>query len=221
MAFDAVRLIEAKRDGEELAGDDVRALVTAYLAQEVSDAQMAALFMAGLINGFSTAEAVALTDAYVFSGDLVDLSHLAGPTGDKHSTGGVGDSTTFIVGPIVAACGMQMSKLSGRGLGHTGGTLDKLLSIPGLRVDLSSREVAAQVEGIGLAVVSATASLAPGDKRTYALRDVTGTVSSPALIAASVMSKKLAGGAKHIVLDVKCGDGAFIDDLDEARGLAR
>ncbi|MFT5223497.1 MAG: pyrimidine-nucleoside phosphorylase [Glaciecola sp.] len=221
MAFDAVRLIEAKRDGQELTGDDLRALVTAYLADDVSDAQMSSLFMAGVLNGFSTEEAIALTDAYVSSGDVIDLSHLVGPTVDKHSTGGVADSTTFVVGPIVAACGMQLAKLSGRGLGHTGGTLDKLASIPGLRVDLGAQEVAAQVERIGLAVVSATASLAPADKRTYALRDVTGTVPSPALIAASIMSKKLAGGAEHIVLDVKTGDGAFLADLDEARGLAR
>ncbi len=220
MSFDAVAIIEAKRDGEELDRERLAALVEAYMRDEVSDAQMAAFFMAGVLQGFSVEEAAALADAYVASGDVVDLSDLRGPTVDKHSTGGVGDTTTFVVGPIVAACGRQLAKLSGRGLGHTGGTLDKLLAIPGMRVDLSADEIRDQVESIGLAVAAATKDIAPADKRTYALRDVTGTVPSRALIAASIMSKKLAGGASTVVLDVKVGDGAFLPDPDLAQDLA-
>ncbi len=218
--FDAVSVIESKRDGREVPGDQIAGMVRAYLADEVSDAQMAAFFMAGVLQGFTVAEAAALADAYVASGEVVDLSSLRGPTVDKHSTGGVGDTTTFVVGPIVAACGRQLAKLSGRGLGHTGGTLDKLQAIPGLRVDLSPAEVRDQVESIGLAVAAATADIVPADKRTYALRDVTGTVPSRALIAASIMSKKLAGGAQTVVLDVKVGDGAFLPAPDVARDLA-
>jgi pyrimidine-nucleoside phosphorylase len=213
-------LIARKRDGGELTADELSALMTAYLADEVDDAQVAALLMAGVIRGFTRAEAVALTDVLVRSGASVDLSGLRGPTVDKHSTGGVGDTTTLVVAPLLAAAGCQLAKLSGRGLGHTGGTLDKLEAIPGLRVDLSADEVAAQVERIGLAVAAATQDLVPADKRLYALRDVTATVASPALIASSVMSKKLAGGAAHVVLDVKAGDGAFMADPAAASDLA-
>jgi pyrimidine-nucleoside phosphorylase len=213
-------LIARKRDGGELSGDEVSRLISAYLAGEVEDAQMAALLMAGVIRGFTEQEAVALTEALVASGETVDLSSLRGPTVDKHSTGGVGDTTTLVVGPLLAAAGCQVAKLSGRGLGHTGGTLDKLEAIPGFRVDLDPTEVRDQVERIGLAVAAATQDLVPADKRLYALRDVTGTVPSPALIASSVMSKKLAGGASHVLLDVKTGDGAFMEDEGAARGLA-
>jgi pyrimidine-nucleoside phosphorylase len=213
-------LIARKRDGGELSSDEVSRLISAYLAGEVDDAQMAALLMAGVIRGFTEQEAVALTEALVDSGDTVDLSSLRGPTVDKHSTGGVGDTTTLVVGPLLAAAGCQVAKLSGRGLGHTGGTLDKLEAIPGFRVDLDPTEVRDQVERIGLAVAAATQDLVPADKRLYALRDVTGTVPSPALIASSVMSKKLAGGARHVLLDVKTGDGAFMEDEGAARGLA-
>lgn len=213
-------LIRRKRDGEEMSRDELRALLAGYLAGEASEAQMAAFLMAGTIRGFTDAEAVALTELYVSSGEQIDLSTLPGPTVDKHSTGGVGDTTTLIVAPLAAACGMQVAKLSGRGLGHTGGTLDKLEAIPGFDVDRTAEQVLAQVRDVGVAVAAATADLVPLDKRLYALRDVTGSVSSPALIAASVMSKKLAGGAHHIVLDVKTGDGAFIEDVDEARHLA-
>lgn len=217
----APQLIARKRDGEELTGDELRGLVGRYLGGDVDDAQMAALLMAGVIRGFTRAEAVALTDVFVASGDRVDLSALAGPTVDKHSTGGVGDTTTFVVAPLLAAAGCQVAKLSGRGLGHTGGTIDKLEAIPGLRTDLSVDEVRQQVEDVGLAVASATADLVPADKRLYALRDVTATVPSPALIASSVMSKKLAGGASTIVLDVKTGDGAFSPTVDAAADLAQ
>lgn len=213
-------LIARKRDGGELTADELQAFLGAYLDGEVEDAQVASLLMAGVIRGFTEAEAVALTEVLVSSGDTVDLSGLRGPTVDKHSTGGVGDTTTLVVAPLLAAAGAQVAKLSGRGLGHTGGTLDKLEAIPGLRVDLSAEEVASQAERIGLAVAAATQDLVPLDKKLYALRDVTATVASPALIASSVMSKKLAGGAAHVLLDVKTGDGAFLADPDEATALA-
>jgi pyrimidine-nucleoside phosphorylase len=214
-------LIGRKRDGGELSRDEIVALIEAYTAGEVDDAQMSALLMAGVIRGFTEDEAIALTEALVASGETVDLGGLRGPTVDKHSTGGVGDTTTLVVAPLLAAAGCQVAKLSGRGLGHTGGTLDKLEAIPGFRVDLDAEQVRHQVETIGLAVAAATQDLVPADKRLYALRDVTGTVASPALIASSVMSKKLAGGAAHVLLDVKTGDGAFLADPEAAAGLAR
>ncbi|MEX2550229.1 MAG: thymidine phosphorylase [Nitriliruptoraceae bacterium] len=220
-ALEVPVLIGRKRDGGELTADELRALIRAYLADEVDDAQIAALLMAGVIQGFTDDEAIALTDVLLASGDTVDLSALRGPTVDKHSTGGVGDTTTLVVGPMLAAAGAQVAKLSGRGLGHTGGTLDKLEAIPGFRVDLEPADLRAQVDEVGLAVAAATADLVPADKRLYALRDVTGTVASPALIASSVMSKKLAGGADHVLLDVKVGDGAFLTSPEEALGLAR
>jgi pyrimidine-nucleoside phosphorylase len=213
-------LIARKRDGGELTSTEISGLISRYLDGEIEDAQMSALLMAGVIRGFSEAEAVALTEAFVASGDTVDLSDLAGPTVDKHSTGGVGDTTTLIVAPLLAAAGCQVAKLSGRGLGHTGGTLDKLEAIPGFRVDLTPDEVHVQVERIGLAVAAATSDLVPADKRLYALRDVTATVPSPALIASSVMSKKIAGGAGTIVLDVKTGDGAFSPTVATSVALA-
>ena len=219
--LDVPVLIGRKRDGEELSDADIRAFMTAYLAGDVAEEQMSALLMAGVINGFTAAEAAAMTEVMVASGDVVDLSALRGPTVDKHSTGGVGDSTTLVVAPILAACGVQVAKLSGRGLGHTGGTLDKLEAIPGFRVALDADEMARQVNDIGLAVAAATANVVPLDKRLYALRDVTATVPSPALIAASVMSKKLASGAQHILLDVKAGNGAFMAQVDDAVHLAQ
>ena len=213
-------LIARKRDGEAIAAADLLAFVAAYLAGDVDDAQMAAFLMAGVIRGFSHDEAVTLTQALLDSGERIDLTGLRGPTVDKHSTGGVGDTTTLIVGPLLAAAGCQVAKLSGRGLGHTGGTLDKLEAIPGFRVDLSPEQLHDQVERIGLAVAAATQDLVPADKRLYALRDVTATVASPALIASSVMSKKLAGGAQHVLLDVKAGDGAFMSTVEAAVDLA-
>ncbi len=219
-SLDVPVLIARKRDGGELSGQQIEDLIRAYMAGGVAEEQMSALLMAGVIRGFSDREAVALTDALVASGETVDLSGLRGPTVDKHSTGGVGDTTTLVVAPLLAAAGLQVAKLSGRGLGHTGGTLDKLESIPGFRVDLSPEEMRAQVESIGLAVAAATQDLVPADKRLYALRDVTGTVPSRALIASSVMSKKIAGGASHVLLDVKAGDGAFMERVEDAVGLA-
>ena len=219
--LDPPRLIARKRDGDELSADELRAFLDGYLVGEVAEEQMSAFLMAGVLRGFTTAEAVAMTEVLVASGDVVDLGDLTGPTVDKHSTGGVGDTCTLVVAPLLAACGAQVAKLSGRGLGHTGGTLDKLESIPGFSVDLDPDRLHDQVERIGLAVAAATQDLVPLDKRLYALRDVTATVPSPALIAASVMSKKLAGGASHVLLDVKTGDGAFMTSVDDAVDLAR
>ena len=216
----AIDVIAAKRDGEELPAETLRDFVLAYSRDELADYQMAAFLMAGYLNGFSRAEAVALTVAMVASGDRLDLSRLSGPTADKHSTGGVGDGTTLVVAPLAAALGLQVVKLSGRGLGHTGGTLDKLDAIPGMRTELSGDELIAQVEAVGLAVCAQTADLVPADKAMYALRDVTATVDDVALIASSIMSKKLAGGAGAILLDVKTGSGAFMKDLGAARELA-
>jgi len=214
-------LIARKREGGELTEDQLRALVMGMLDGDVMQAQMAALLMAGVINGFTVGEAKALTRILWESGESLDLSSLPGPTLDKHSTGGVGDGTTLIVAPLVAAAGAQMVKLSGRGLGHTGGTLDKLESIPGMQVELEPARMLAIAERVGCVVAAQTDRLVPADRELYALRDVTATVDSPALIAASVMSKKLASGAETIVLDVKAGDGAFMRDAASAEDLAR
>ncbi len=215
-----VEAIATKRDGGELDAENLREFVLAYAREEVADYQMAAFLMAGYLNGFSHAEAKTLTAAMVDSGERLDLSRLSGPTVDKHSTGGVGDGTTLVVAPLAAELGMQVVKLSGRGLGHTGGTLDKLDSIPGMRTELGQDELLDQVERIGLAVCAQTADLVPADKAMYALRDVTATVDDIPLIASSVMSKKLAGGAGAILLDVKTGSGAFMKDEAGARELA-
>jgi pyrimidine-nucleoside phosphorylase len=217
----ALDVIARKRDGGEIPGDQLREFVLAYAREELPDYQMAAFLMAGYLRGFSRSEAEALTEAMVASGDRLDLGRLSGPTVDKHSTGGVADGTTLVVGPLAAALGMQVIKLSGRGLGHTGGTLDKLESIPGFRVHLGADELLDQVERIGLAVAAQTADLVPADKSIYALRDVTATVGNVALIASSVMSKKLAGGAASILLDVKAGSGAFMGETAAAVELAR
>jgi pyrimidine-nucleoside phosphorylase len=218
---EATELIAAKRDGDELSPDELRELILEYTRGEVPDYQMSAFLMAGRLRGFTPPETKALTSAMIASGETLDLSALTGQTVDKHSTGGVGDGTTLVVAPIAAELGMQVVKLSGRGLGHTGGTLDKLEAIPGMRVDVSTRELLAQVERIGLAVSAQTADLVPADRVIYALRDVTATVDSIPLIASSIMSKKLAGGAQTILLDVKTGSGAFMKELDSARDLAR
>ncbi|MBW3604849.1 MAG: thymidine phosphorylase [Actinobacteria bacterium] len=213
-------LIGRKRDGHELSEAQLRALIEGMLSGEVSEAQVAALLMAGVIKGFSVAEAKALTAILWESGETLDLSSLNGPTIDKHSTGGVGDGTTLLVAPLVAAAGGQMVKLSGRGLGHTGGTLDKLEAIPGFDVSLEPEQMLEIAEHVGCVVAAQTDRLVPADRTLYALRDLTGTVESTALIASSVMSKKLAAGASTIVLDVKAGDGAFMPDARQAEQLA-
>jgi thymidine phosphorylase len=215
-----VELIAAKRDGQSISSQDLHELIYGFTRQSIPDYQMSAFLMAGYLRGFSFAETVALNDAMLNSGERLDLSQLSGPTVDKHSTGGVGDSTTLVVAPLAAALGMQMIKLSGRGLGFTGGTLDKLESIPGMRTQLGDDELISQVSQIGLAVCAQTDKLDPADRAMYALRDVTATVGSPALIASSIMSKKLAGGAETILLDVKVGSGAFMKDVARARELA-
>jgi pyrimidine-nucleoside phosphorylase len=217
----ASELIQRKRDGEELGAEELAELVLGYARDEVPDYQMAAFAMAVFFKGLSGPETFALTDAMIRSGETIELGRLLGrKVVDKHSTGGVGDKTSLAVGPIVAACGVPVGKMSGRGLGHTGGTLDKLESIPGFRVELSLDEFVAQVREVGLAIVGQTGELVPADKKLYALRDVTATVDEVSLIAASIMSKKLAGGADAVVLDVKVGDGAFMKTIEDARVLA-
>jgi pyrimidine-nucleoside phosphorylase len=217
----AAELIQRKRDGEQLGDDELAELILGYARGEVPDYQMAAFCMAVFFRGLTPHETYVLTDAMIRSGETIDMSGALGrKVVDKHSTGGVGDKTSLAVAPIVAACGVPLGKMSGRGLGHTGGTLDKLESIPGYRTELTLDEFIAQVREVGTAIVGQTGDLVPADKLLYGLRDVTATVDQLSLIAASIMSKKLAAGAQAIVLDVKVGNGAFMRTIDDARRLA-
>jgi thymidine phosphorylase len=218
---DAVDLIRTKRDGGQLSSADIRWLIAAYTAEAIPDEQMAALLMAIYFRGLTADELMAWTDAMISSGERLELGSLAAPTVDKHSTGGVGDKVSLILAPLVASCGAAVPQLSGRGLGHTGGTLDKLESIPGWRASLSNAEIAAVLAATGCVICAAGDGLAPADRRLYALRDVTGTVESIPLIASSIMSKKIAEGTGSLVLDVKVGRGAFMPDVTSARQLAQ
>lgn len=216
-----VDLILRKRDGGEMTADEIRWLIRSYTDGSVPDYQMAAWLMAVWLRGMNRVELAALTDAMLRSGSLLDFSNLPAPKVDKHSTGGVGDKTSLILAPIVAAAGLYVPMISGRGLGHSGGTLDKLESIPGFNVNLSLAEFRRVLEKCGCGLIGQTPEIAPADKKIYALRDVTGTVESPSLICASIMSKKLAEGIDALVLDVKTGSGAFMRELKDAEHLAR
>jgi pyrimidine-nucleoside phosphorylase len=213
-------ILRAKRDGRELAKDEITFLIQGVVSGEVPDYQAAAFLMAAVIRGLSTTEMAALTEAMRDSGDAWDLSDLA-PVVDKHSTGGVGDKATLVLAPLVAAAGARVGMMSGRGLGHTGGTLDKLAAIPGFRTDLELPRVREALRRVGAALFAQTDSIAPADRTLYALRDVTGTVESLGLIVASILSKKLASGTTGIVFDVKTGNGAFLKTVDESRALGR
>ena len=219
--FDAVDVIHAKRDGRAVPENELRWLVDAYTRGYVSDPQMAAFAMAVLLNGMSRDEIRVLTDAMIDSGERLSFAELGKPTVDKHSTGGVGDKITLPLAPLVASFGVAVPQLSGRGLGHTGGTLDKMESIPGWRAALSNDEMLAQLREVGAVICAAGSGLAPADKKLYALRDVTGTVEAIPLIASSIMSKKIAEGTSALVLDVKFGSGAFMHEREQARELAR
>lgn len=218
--FDAVDVIRTKRDSGELSDGQIDWVIDAYTRGAVADEQMAALAMAILLNGMNRREIARWTAAMIASGERMDFAKLSRPTADKHSTGGVGDKITLPLAPLVAACGVAVPQLSGRGLGHTGGTLDKLESIPGWRAALSNDEMMRQLEDVGAVICAAGDGLAPADKKLYALRDVTGTVEAIPLIASSIMSKKIAEGTGALVLDVKVGSGAFMKEIADARELA-
>jgi pyrimidine-nucleoside phosphorylase len=216
----AVDLIRRKRDSGELTREEIEQLIAAYTAGDIPDYQMSAWLMAVVLRGMNRSEIAALTEAMLHSGSVLDFSDLAGHKVDKHSTGGVGDKTSPVIAPLVAAGGLKVPMISGRGLGHSGGTLDKLESIPGFNVNLSLTDFRRVLETCGCALIGQTAEIAPADKKIYALRDVTGTVESPGLICASIMSKKLAEGIDALVLDVKTGSGAFMKKIEDAASLA-
>ncbi len=216
----AVDLIQKKRDGAELQQDEIEFLIRGYARGDVPDYQAAAFAMAVFFRGMTSSETVALTEAMMHTGEVLDLSDLPGPKVDKHSTGGVGDKTSLILAPLAAACGVYVPMISGRGLGHTGGTLDKLESIPGFNVNLSLAKLRTVLRQCGFGLIGQTPEIAPADRKLYALRDVTATVESLPLISASIMSKKMAEGIDALVLDVKCGDGAFLRSRAEAKTLA-
>ena len=218
--MNTVELIIAKRDGKELTQEEIRYLINGFTEGSIPDYQMSAFLMAVCLRGMSRQETIWLTQEMKVSGDTADLSQIKGIKIDKHSTGGVGDKTTLIVGPLAAACGVPIAKMSGRGLGFTGGTVDKLESIPGFKTALPVQDFFDQVNRCGIAVIGQTAHIAPADKKIYALRDVTGTVENLSLITSSIMSKKLASGSDGILLDVKCGSGAFMKNEEDARKLA-
>ena len=218
--FDAVDVIVTKRGKQRLSDEQIDWVIDAYTRGAVADEQMSALAMAILLNGMDREEIARWTKAMIASGERMDFSSLSRPTADKHSTGGVGDKITLPLAPLVAACGVAVPQLSGRGLGHTGGTLDKLESIPGWQASLSNEDMLRQLEDVGAVICAAGSGLAPADKKLYALRDVTGTVEAIPLIASSIMSKKIAEGTGALVLDVKVGSGAFMKDVDDARELA-
>ncbi len=214
-------LITKKRDGFELSTDEIDFMIRAYTRGEIAEYQMSAMCMAILFRGMSDRETLDLTMSMMHSGEVIDLSAIEGVKADKHSTGGVGDKTSLILCPMVAACGVKIAKMSGRGLGHTGGTLDKLESFPGFNISIGEERFIENVNRIGISLIGQTADIVPADKKLYALRDVTGTVPSIPLIVSSIMSKKLASGADVIVLDVKCGSGAFMKTEEQARELAQ
>ena len=215
-----IDIIVKKKNKEELTYDEIKFAINNYLDKKIEDYQMSSLLMAIVINGMTDRETINLTKVMIDSGDIIDLSKIDGVIVDKHSTGGVGDKTTLVLAPLVASVGVKVAKMSGRGLGHTGGTIDKLESIKGFQVTLSNEEFINQVNSIGCAVISQTKNVVPADKKLYALRDVTGTTESIPLIASSIMSKKIASGADKIVLDVKVGNGALMKDIDSAIKLA-
>lgn len=216
-----VDLIQKKRDGLKLTKEEIHFIISGYVNEEIPDYQMSALMMAVCFQGLDKEETAILTKEMMHSGDVIDLRAIKGIKVDKHSTGGVGDKTSLVLGPIVAACGAPVAKMSGRGLGHTGGTLDKMESIPGLNIFIEQEDFIKQVNEVGLAIIGQTGSLVPADKKMYALRDVTATVSCIPLIASSIMSKKLAAGSDAILLDVKYGDGAFMKTIEDAKSLAK
>jgi len=218
--MDIIQIISDKRDGKALTKEQIHFFIKEYVNKKIEDYQASSLLMAITINGMNSEETANLTEEMRVSGDVWDLSDIPGLKVDKHSTGGVGDKVSLILGPMIASCGAKLAKMSGRGLGHTGGTLDKMESIPGMKVNLTKEEFKKQVKEIGIAIIGQDEHIDPADKKLYALRDVTGTVQSIPLIASSIMSKKLASGADCILLDVKCGKGAFMKTYEDAKRLA-